>query len=57
MHQTMPTEEGNINSIIKYRSILPSESQKLSEAAIIRLDDFSIKLLEKKYDVNGKKEN
>ena len=53
MHQTMPGEEGNTNSIIKYRSLLPSETQKHSEAAVIRLDDFSIKLLEKKYDVNG----
>ena len=57
MHQTMPMENGNVNSIIKYRSLLPSESQKLSEAAIIRLDDFSLKILEKKYEVNGKKEN
>ena len=57
MHQTVPMENGNVNSIIKYRSILPSESQKLSEAAIIRLDDFSLKILEKKYEVNGKKEN
>lgn len=57
MHQTMPAEEGNINSIIKYRQVLPNETQKLTEAAIIRLDDFSIKLIEKKYDVNGKKTN
>ncbi|MBQ6814396.1 MAG: nucleoid-associated protein [Lachnospiraceae bacterium] len=57
MHQTMPDDGGNVNSIIKYRSILPSETQKLSEAALIRLDDYSIKLIEKKYDINGKKEN
>lgn len=57
MHQTVPMEEGNVNSIIKYRSILPNETQKLTEAAVIRLDDFSIKLIERKYDVNGKKTN
>ncbi len=57
MHQTMPSDSGNVNSIVKYRAILPGETQKLSEAAIIRLDDFTIKLIEKKYDVNGKKEN
>lgn len=57
MHQTMPAGEGNANSIIKYRAILPGETQRLSEAAVIRLDDFSIKLIEKKYDINGKKEN
>lgn len=57
MHQTVPGDEGNANSIVKYRSLLPSETQKLTEAAVVRLDDFSIKLIEKKYDVNGKKTN
>lgn len=57
MHQTVPGDEGNANSIIKYRSLLPNETQKLTEAAVVRLDDFSIKLIEKKYDVNGKKTN
>lgn len=57
MHQTMPEDSGNVNSIVKYRQVLPGESQKLTEAAIIRLDDYSVKLIEKKYDVNGKKTN
>lgn len=57
MHQTVPGDEGNTNSIIKYRSLLPNETQKLTEAAVVRLDDFSIKLIEKKYDVSGKKTN
>lgn len=56
-HSTMSGENGNINSIIKYRSTLPGGTQKLSEAAIIRLSDFHIRLLEKKYEVNGAKEN
>lgn len=56
-HTTISDEEGNINSIMKYRSILPSETQKLTEAAIIRLDDMSVRLVEKKYDINGKKDN
>ncbi len=57
MHQTMNSEGNNVNSIIKYKAALPSESQKLSEAAIINLVDGSIKVLEKKYEVNGKKVN
>ncbi len=57
MHNTIAMEEGNTNSIVMYKSILPNESQKLSEAAIINLTDYSILLLEKKYDINGTKTN
>ena len=55
MHTTIAEENGNSNSIMKYKSILPNEGQKLTEAAIINLTDYKIKLIEKKYDVNGKK--
>lgn len=55
-HRTMALEEGgNANEIIRHKSILPPESQKLSEAAIIRLDDLSVQVVEKKYEVNGEK--
>ncbi|HKM03571.1 MAG TPA: nucleoid-associated protein [Lachnospiraceae bacterium] len=56
-HRTMPLEEGNSNLIIKYKSILPTENQRLLEAAIINLQDMTIDLLEKKYEVNGEKTN
>lgn len=56
-HQTQSDAFGNTNEIIKFRAILPTESQKLSEAAIVNLYDFSISLIEKKYDVNGVKTN
>ena len=38
-HRTMTLEdgEGNSNEIIRHKSILPSESQRLTESAIIRL--------------------
>lgn len=54
-HQTQSDAFGNTNEIIKFRAILPTETQKLSEAAIINLQDFTISLIEKKYDVNGVK--
>lgn len=57
MHTTISDEEGNTNNITKYKSILPNEGQKLTEAAIINLTDYKIKLIEKKYDVNGAKTN
>ena len=57
MHTTISDEGINTNSITKYKAILPTESQKLTEAAIIGIKDNKIKVIEKKYDVNGKKEN
>ena len=56
-HRTMTVETGNSNEIIRHKSILPSESQRLTEAAIIRLDDLSVSVIEKKYEVNGEKTN
>ena len=56
-HRTMALAdgEGNSNEIIRHKSILPSESQRLAEAAIIRLDDLALWVVEKKYEVNGEK--
>ena len=57
-HRTLALEEGgNSNEIIRHKSILPSESQRLSEAAIIGLSDLSVQVVEKKYEVNGEKTN
>lgn len=56
-HRTMPLAEGegNSNELIRHKSILPSESQRLTEAAVIRLSDLSLQVVEKKYEVNGEK--
>lgn len=56
-HRTMSSEDGesNSNEIIRHKSILPSESQRLTEAAVIRLDDLSLQVIERKYEVNGEK--
>lgn len=57
-HRTLASEEGgNTNEVIRHKSILPSETQRLSEAAIIRLADLSVQVIEKKYEVNGEKTN
>lgn len=56
-HRTQTNEDGSMNEIIKYKSILPTESQRLQEAAIINLQDFYVRLIEKKYEVNGEKTN
>lgn len=58
-YRTMALEdgEGNSNEIIRHKSILPSESQRLTEAAVIRLQDLALWVIEKKYEVNGEKTN
>lgn len=56
-HRTVPEDAGNRNEIVRYKAVLPSETQRLSEAAIINLKDFKVTLLEKKYEVNGEKTN
>jgi len=56
-HMTNSDPWGNHNDVIKYKAILPGEKQKLTEAALISLEDYSIRLVEKKYEVNGVKTN
>lgn len=57
MHTTISDEGVNTNSVTKYKSMLPSETSRLTEAAVINLTDYKIKLIEKKYSINGVKEN
>lgn len=57
IHFVETIETGTKNTIIKQKTILPSEAQSLDEVVIINLDDFSVKLIEKKYLINGQKEN
>ena len=51
------TENGNCNDIIRQNAILPAENQKLAEACLIDLNDYSLRVMEKKYEVNGVKTN
>lgn len=56
-HRTMAGEDGNSNEIFLYRALLPTLTQRVTEAAIIDLADCSVRLVEKKYEVNGEKTN
>lgn len=57
-HLTNADPWGNSNDIIQQKAILPGETQKLSEAALIDLmAPQYVRLVEKKYDVNGVKTN
>ncbi|MBQ9990697.1 MAG: nucleoid-associated protein [Lachnospiraceae bacterium] len=56
-HRTLAKDEGNVNDIISYKAVLPTQSQRLTEAAIIDLHSLKLKVVEKKYEVNGEKTN
>lgn len=55
-HYVNQAEEGATNSIIRHKTLLPAEGQKVDEAAIINLETGEIKLIEKAYEINGAKE-
>lgn len=55
IHYVGNGSSGKINSIIKQKTTLPGEGQRIDECALINLRNFSIKLLEKKYEINGEK--
>jgi len=44
---------GQSVQLIKHQTILPSEGQKIDEAAFINLIDLSVKVLERKYEIDG----
>lgn len=44
---------GSVNTIIRHKTLLPQEGQRLEECALIDLSNFGIKLLEKQYEING----
>lgn len=56
IHYVETSSIGNKTSIIKQKTALPSENQKVDEAIFINLNDFSIKLLEKRYEIDGEKQ-
>ncbi|RKI40220.1 nucleoid-associated protein [bacterium D16-51] len=57
VHMTQAGENGNVNQIVCYQSTLPAAGAKLSEAVVINLSDYSVQIVEKKYDINGTKVN
>lgn len=56
IHYTDDSTGTPVNSIIQQNIFLPTQSGKADEGALIDLSDGSIRLLEKKYDIDGKKE-
>ena len=55
-HYTETVEGAPVNPIIQQRACLPTQSGKVEEGALVNLTDYSMRLLEKKYDIDGHKE-
>ena len=55
-HYTETVQGASVNSIIQQRACLPTQSGKVEEGALVNLQDLSMRLLEKKYDIDGHKE-
>ena len=55
-HYTETVEGAPVDSIIQQRACLPTQSGKVEEGALVNLTDYSMRLLEKKYDIDGHKE-
>ncbi len=56
IHYTDDSTGTPVNSIIQQNIFLPTQSGKVDEGALIDLTDGTIRLLEKKYDIDGKKD-
>jgi len=55
-HWVNNADEGAVNMIIRHKTLLPQEGQKPGECVLISMADFSLKLMEKQYEINGEKE-
>lgn len=55
IHYTDYESDININTIITHRTTLPNYGQRIGECALIDLEDLSVSILDKSYDINGEK--
>lgn len=56
IHYVEELERGRLNTVVKQSTTLPNINQKIDEFFIIDLEDYSILLKEKKYEINGEKD-
>lgn len=56
IHFIEESGDKRINKVIKQKTTLPNKNQKIDEFIIINLENFSILLKEKKYEINGQRE-
>lgn len=56
MHYVSNTDQGNFNNLIKQKTTLPNETQKVEECVLINLSNYECKILEKQYEICGHRE-
>lgn len=56
IHYVEELEDTRVNTVVKQSTALPSETQKIDEFIIVDLEDYSMLLKEKKYEIDGQKE-
>ena len=55
-HNLYNIEGTTATSVIKYKALFANESQKVDECIVVNLNNFALKIKEKKYEINGQKE-
>jgi hypothetical protein len=56
IHHVQYEGEANVNLLMKQKTVLPGENHKPEECVLINLSNFSIRLVEKEYEIDGDKE-
>jgi hypothetical protein len=56
IHHVEYDGETNVNRLVKQKTVLPAETQKPEEGILINLEDYSISLVEKEFEIDGQKE-
>lgn len=56
IHYVEEMESGRLNTVVKQGTTLPNTNQKIDQFFIVDLEDFSILLKEKKYEINEGKD-
>ncbi len=56
IHSIEEEEKDRVVKIIKQKTALPLSTQKIDECIFINMDDFSMLLKEKKYEIDGEKQ-
>ncbi|MEL7571011.1 MAG: nucleoid-associated protein [Eubacteriaceae bacterium] len=55
-HSLYNIEGNTATSVMKHKALLANETQKVDECIFVNLNDHTIKIKEKKYEINGQKD-
>lgn len=56
IHNTAAQHDGQYNSVMRHAGTLPGTGAKPAEGVLINLADYSLRIAEKKYEIDGKKQ-